>query len=307
MSTHQTAKTLYVQSPTIPDTKYAYRRLGTSTPGTPPLLILTHFRGVMDTFDPLLVNTLSSNRRVILFDYAGVGLSTGKAATTVRESANHILEFLSLIHEPKIDILGFSLGGIVAQLIALNADPAKLVIRKLILAGTTPSAGEGILSSPNEEDVNKWAGAQNVDVNAFKVLFFPQNKEGDDAAEQWFARIHERNTFTSGEDKVATWLSQGYADGAVGLQAQVSQLQHWGSLEGSEGLNGSFARLGELTGAEVLVVNGHDDYMIPTVNSFVLQQKLPNGHLIVYPNSGHGAIFQYASLFSKHAQLFLGA
>ncbi|KAK3990698.1 alpha/beta-hydrolase [Cladorrhinum sp. PSN332] len=309
MTTHQTARTLYT-SPTPSGTTFAYRRLGTpSSSSSTPLLILTHFRGVTDKFDPLLINLLSASRPVIQVDYSGVGLSTGPVAKSVKQSAADILAFLSLIDEKEVDILGFSLGGMVAQLVALNAPQSGLGIkvRKLILAGTTPSAGPGVEATTNT-DVGQWAGGQNVVIEAFKVLFFPQTKEGDVAAEQWWDRIGERGELNKLKgEKTATWLSDGYLDGAVGLKGQLEQLGKWGSVEGSEGEEGSFARLGELVDVPVLVVNGHDDYMTPTANSFTVQQKLPNAQLIVYPNSGHGAIFQYATQFAKDALLFLGA
>ncbi|KAK0717698.1 Alpha/Beta hydrolase protein [Lasiosphaeria miniovina] len=246
MATHQTAKTQYVSTPR--GTKFAYRRLGTS--GGTPLVVLTHFRGVMDKLDPELVNALAAQRAVVLVDYAGVGLSTGAVATTVRQAADDVAEFLGLVGAREVDVLGFSLGGYVAQLLALNT--------------------------------------------------------GSDAAGvRWWARVHERSRATSGEEPAA-WLSEGYVDGAAGLKAQVAQIAGYAAPETSQGLDGSYERLPEL-GIPVLVVNGHDDYMIPTANSFVLQQRLPNAQLVVYPDSGHGALFQYASLFAKHAVLFLEA
>ncbi|KAK3358011.1 Alpha/Beta hydrolase protein [Lasiosphaeria hispida] len=300
MSSHQTAKTRYVN--TTHGTKFAYRRLGTSS-GT-PLIVLTHFRGVMDKFDPLLINTLAASRTVVTVDYAGAGLSTGEVASTIKQSADDILEFLGLIGETEVDVLGFSLGGMVAQLVALNADPARVRVRKLILAGTQPSAGEGIVESPNT-DVGTWAGVQNVTVEGFQTLFFPKSREGAAANLQWWDRLNERSVATSGEEP-ATWLSEGYLDGGKGLQAQGGQIGSWASPEASEGLEGSFARLATLK-IPVFVANGHDDYMVPTVNSFVLQQKVPNGQLIVYPNSGHGFLFQYVALFAQHTLLFLEA
>jgi len=266
MSTHQTAKTQYAS--TDRGTRYAYRRLGTGF-GT-PLLILTHFRGVMDKFDPLLVNTLAATRSVILVDYAGAGLSLpGEVAMTVKQSADDIIEFLGMIQEAEVDILGFSLGGMVAQLVALNADPAVLKVRKLILAGTQSSGGEGVLQSPNAEDVNLHAGAKDITIETFQTLFFPKIKEGKVASEQWWARIHERSALTSGEEgEPATWLSNGYLDGAVGLQAQSAQLASFGNPETSQGLEGSLLRLGELR-MPVLVANGH-------VSSAVWSQSRPS-------------------------------
>ncbi|KAK4153780.1 Alpha/Beta hydrolase protein, partial [Chaetomidium leptoderma] len=234
---------------------------------------------------------LSQHRSLILVDYVGVGLSTeGPAAgvaTTVRQSAADVLSFLDLIGEREIDVLGFSLGGMVAQLVALNADPARLRVRKLILAGTTPSMGEGVLRSKNA-DVFDVAGAKDVGIETFKTLFFPPSREGLAATEQWWARIHERSEVTSGE-KPATWLSQGYADGAQGLKAQSQQLAAWMTVEGTMGEEGSFDRLSGLD-IPVLVVNGN---------------KLPNAQLIIYANSSHGGIFQYVSDFAQHVVSFL--
>ncbi|KAL2126155.1 hypothetical protein VTI74DRAFT_1586 [Chaetomium olivicolor] len=300
MSTHQTAKTLYVT--TSGGTKFAYRRLGTS-PGT-PLLILTHLRGVMDKYDPLLINTLARRRSLILVDYAGVGLSTGTVATTVRQSAADIITFLGLIGEREVDVFGFSIGGMVAQMVALNAPVENLNVRKLILAGTTPSMGEGVLRSPHI-DVLEIAGARDVTIESFKTLFFNKTREGVNAAEQWWARIHERSASTSGEEP-ATFLSQGYADGAKGLKAQSNQIGKWMTDDGSVPEEGSYHRLADLM-IPVLVANGHDDYMVPTANSFTLQQKLPNAELVIYPNSSHGGIFQYAERFAQHALSFLAA
>lgn len=328
MTTHQTAPTLRVSTPSG-STTFAYRRLGTATGA--PLLILTHFRGVMDKYDPSLINALAQSRRLILVDYAGVGLSIpGTVATSTRQSAADILTFLELIGEREIDVMGFSLGGVIAQLVALNADPAVTRVRKVILAGTTPSAGEGVKRTANADTFDV-AGAKEVGVETFKTLFFLKNGVGDAAAEQWWARIHERGVATSGEEP-ATWLSQGYADGAVGLKAQSAQTASWMTEEGSKGDAGSYGRLPGLE-IPVLVVNGHvsvpetmrsrsaprrqrveadmillqDDYMVPTFNSYTMQQRLPNAQLIIYPNSGHGAIFQYSTHFAQQVLTFLSS
>ena len=255
MSTAQTAKTRHVTAPS--GTKYAYRRLGVTCPGI-PLVILTHFRGVMDKFDPLLLNLLASHRSLITVDYSGVGLSTGRLATSIRDSAADILEFLAAIGEKEIDLLGFSLGGMVAQLVALNADPAAIKIRKLILAGTTSSAGEGVVASENEEDVGVVGSVKEVDIETFRTLFFPKNREGEIALQAWWERIHERK---GGDDDdgvvaVATFVSQGYADGAEGLRSQGEMIAKWATPDASRGLDGSYDRLGEL-GIPVLVANGN--------------------------------------------------
>ncbi|KAF4345181.1 nadph2 dehydrogenase [Fusarium beomiforme] len=299
MSTQQTAKTQYVKSPS--GVTFAYRQIG-NTSGI-PLVLLTHFRGTMDKWDPLIVNSLAKNRRVITVDYAGVGLSTGEVATSIRQSAADITHFVELIGESEIDLLGFSIGGYVGQMVALNADPSKVKVRKLILAGTGTSYGPDLVYSKNK-DVGSVAGVKEVDINVFKTLFFPKNPEGDAAAEAWWKRIHERDASTSGEE-ASLWLSFGYKDGAKGLMGQVTQGHDFTeSAEKSRGEDGAYDRLGDLK-IPVLVANGSNDYMIPTPNSYLIYQKVPNSQLILYPNSGHGFLFQFAPTFVKHVETFL--
>ncbi|KAJ4128020.1 hypothetical protein NW768_008304 [Fusarium equiseti] len=299
MSTQQTAKTQYVQSPH--GTKFAYRQIGAAL-GT-PLVVLTHFRGTMDKWDPLVINTLASKRRVITVDYAGVGLSTGEVANSIRQSAVDITHFIELIKEPEVDLLGFSIGGYVAQMVALNSDPNKVKIRKLILAGTGTSHGEDLALSPND-DVGAVAGVKDVNIDVFKTLFFHKNPEGDAAAEAWFRRIHERKESTCGEE-VSEWLSNGYKDQGKGIKGQATQGHSFTmSADTSRGEEGAYDRLSEIK-IPVLVANGNNDYMIPTSNSYFIYQRVPNGQLILYPNSGHGFLFQYATTFVRHVELFL--
>lgn len=253
MSTHQTAKTQYVDAPN--GARFAYRRIGTE-PGI-PLVLLIHLRATMDKWDPLLVNTLAAGRTVILVDYAGVGFSTGEVATTIRKSAEDITQFLKLIGETEVDILGFSIGGYVAQLIALNADPSKLRVRKLILAGTGTSSGPDVPASPND-DVGAVATCPEPTVDTFKTLFFPKNSVGDAAAEAWWVRLHERGPATSGE-KLSQWLSFGHKDQGNGMMAQIAQLQNIAQAETTKGLDGAYDRLHELK-MPVLIAQGYVRY-----------------------------------------------
>ncbi|RFN49903.1 hypothetical protein FIE12Z_5802 [Fusarium flagelliforme] len=299
MSTQQTAKTQYVQSSN--GAKFAYRQIGAAL-GT-PLVVLTHFRGTMDKWDPLVINTLATKRRIITVDYAGVGLSTGEVANSIRQSAADISQFIGLIKEPEVDLLGFSIGGYVAQMVALNSDPNKVKIRKLILAGTGTSHGKDLALSPND-DVGAVAGVKDVNIDVFKTLFFHKNPEGDAAAEAWWGRIHERKESTCGEE-VSEWLSSGYKDQGKGIKGQATQGHTFTmSADTSRGEEGAYDRLSEIK-IPVLVANGNNDYMIPTSNSYLIYQRVPNGQLILYPNSGHGFLFQYASTFAKHVELFL--
>lgn len=257
MSSHQTAKTQYVVRPN--GEKYGYRRLGTGF-GT-PLLCLIHFRGVMDKWDPLLINNIAAHRQVILFDYAGVGKSTGKVASTVRQSADNVVEFLALLGEKEVDILGFSIGGYIAQVVALNTDPTVIKIRKLILTGTAASAGPDTVTTPYE-DVGQWGGQPNITLEIFQVLFFPNTREGKLASESWWQRIHERNVSTSGEEP-SKWLSEGYADGGNGVKAQGQLIQAFKVVETSQGVEGSYDRLAQLD-ISVLVANGHVSFPLWT-------------------------------------------
>ncbi|KAJ4286362.1 hypothetical protein N0V88_008068 [Collariella sp. IMI 366227] len=161
--------------------------------------------------------------------------------------------------------------------------------------------GEGVLRSPNKEMLQV-AGSRDVKLESFKTLFFDKTAQGINAADQWWARIDERSPQTPGEEP-ATFVTQGYADGAKGLKAQANQLRTWMTDDGSV----PEVSYGRLTGLEipVLVPNGYnqDDYMVPTANSLTLQQKLPNAELVIYPNSSPGGIF-HSMRAVFHAMLF---
>lgn len=148
----------------------------------------------------------------------------------------------------------------VAQLVALNADSTTLRVRRLILAGTAPSAGEGVVAAPEAARVAEVGGTKDVGLETFKVLFFPRTEEGEAAAEAWWVRIHEREVAMEGREEVATWVSQGYVDGAEGLKAHGSQVGKWAGKETTRGREGSFERLGGL-GVPVLVANGHVSFL----------------------------------------------
>jgi pimeloyl-ACP methyl ester carboxylesterase len=252
MSTQQTAKTRYV---THPDrTKFAYRRIGATT-GT-PLLVLMHFRGTMDHWDPILINTIATDRNVILYDYQGVGRSIpGVVRSTINEMAADVLKFLALIGVTKIDILGFSIGGMVAQLIALNNDTKLLEIRKLVLCGTCPSAGPDIQATTNGAGVAEHSGAKRVELSDVATLFFPSSKEGEYAAEGYWDRMHERRVACSGEER-AQYLSHDLLDGGEGMTNMLSALTKFLTAETSQGYDGSYNRLSELK-MPVLIANGH--------------------------------------------------
>jgi pimeloyl-ACP methyl ester carboxylesterase len=206
----------------------------------------------MDKWDPLLVNSIAASRPVILVDYVGVGLSTGTAANSFRKWADDMIQFLSLIDVKEVDLLGMSLGGFVIEMMALNADPNKLKVRKLILCGTGASIGPRIETTPNVYTTD--SNVKDLELPNFKVLFFPPNSVGEKAAEEWWSRIHERNESTSGETP-SNWLSQGFKDNAAGMKAQGEALEKWFNPETSRGLEGSYGRLEKLD-IPVLIANG---------------------------------------------------
>ncbi|KAE8445247.1 hypothetical protein EG329_013619 [Mollisiaceae sp. DMI_Dod_QoI] len=300
MTTHQTAKTQFV---TVKDIKFAYRRFGNATTNKIPLLFLVHFRGTMDFWDPLLINTVAAQRPVILLDNAGVGQSSGSVDDTFPKMAAHVLDFLSALDIKKVDILGFSMGGYYAPLVHLNG-PAGLV-HHLIIAGSGTSSGEGVLENSEErnEGVKTNAAAAQVAVENFEWLFFGPTESSRAAARAWWGRIHERNKSTSGEER-SELVSTGYADGGAGL---TNMLNAFGKFVDPElRAEASYDRLGDIH-IPVLIGQGKDDRMIPTVNSFVMQQKMPNATLKIFPDSGHGFLYQFAEEFADDINRFLDA
>lgn len=256
MSTQQTAKTQYVQAPN--GTKYAYRRIGGTT-GT-PLLFLGHFRSTMDHWDPILINTIAKSRNIILYDYPGAGRSTGPVASTIRQMAADVHTFLELIEIKEIDVLGFSIGGMVTQLVGLNA-PSTINVRKLVLCGTGPSAGADMVHTPNMAGVMEHSGAKHMELPQMRILFFPMTKEGEDAAKGYWERIHERGVESSGEEHVK-FLSDGLLDGGNGMNTMRNGITEFFTPETSQGLNGSYERLEDLK-MPVLIANGHVSSISP--------------------------------------------
>lgn len=291
--THQTVPTQHVTSPTTSVT-YAYRSLGpNANSGLPPVLFLIHFRGTMDYWDPLLINTVAKSRPVLLLDNAGVGKSTGSVPDTIKAMAAHVNAFLDALDVKQVDLFGFSMGGMIAQLVAL--DQATPRVRKLIIAGSGPSHGEGVTEHPASRavEVGRLAGKPEPKYDdGFDTLFFAPSATSQAAGKAWYERIFERNTATSGEER-STLVSTGYADGAAGLKAMSAAGQKFRSDDEKDRADGSWDRLGEIS-IPVLILQGKDDFMIPTVNSFAMQQKLADARLKFWPDSGHGFLYQFA-------------
>ena len=261
---------------------YAYRRLGEPSASAPPLVSFQHFRGNLDNWDPALVDALARTREVILFDNAGVGGSTGTVPRTVTAMAHDALSFIEGLELREIDVLGYSLGGYVAQELVLIRPR---LVRRIVLAGTGPQGGEDMHGFKDEMFVhaNREApGAEDV-----LALFFERSEtsvaKGKEYLQRIFTRTDERDTRATLEVR----------------DAQLDAITTWGIPDASM-LN----RLAGIT-QPVLVANGDNDRMVPTKNSHVLAERLPNARLKIYPDAGHGFLFQYPAEFADEAERFL--
>ncbi|KAF3802761.1 2-hydroxymuconate semialdehyde hydrolase [Colletotrichum gloeosporioides] len=283
MSTLQAAETQFV---TFNGVRVAFRRFGKQS--QVPLLYINHLRGSMDTLDPLLFNAISKNREVIVYDSFGIGHSDGQVPESTAAMAAIAAGLLVAIAVEKADVIGFSMGGGVAQILAWDYPH---LVRKLVLAGTQSAIGEGVVLPPKE--VLESAGANNDEPPTLEDmlrLFFFSSDSSLAIGRQWWNRIHERQV--TGEER------KGYLVGP-GARSQLTAIFSF-SLNSS-----NFDRLKDIK-APTLVTNGHNDIMSPTPNSFTLQQNLSNAQLIIYPDAGHGHLFQVPELYAQHLDLFLG-
>jgi pimeloyl-ACP methyl ester carboxylesterase len=274
--THETAKTEYIEAGGV---RYAYRRFG--RPSGTPLVFCHRFRGTMDDWDPAVTNGFAREREVILFDNAGVGLSTGEIPGNVRPMADHLITFLEGLGLSEADLLGFSMGGYVVQFAALKSPQ---LFRRLILAGTGPGGGERYV--PGAPEIRPMASRPVLGLEEQQFLFFTTSDSSKAASEAYWQRLKSR----VGEIEPPVLQD--------GIKAQLQALVAW--AQGDSAYN----RLGEIK-QPALVANGSNDVMVPTVNSFTMAQLLPNAQLIIYPDSGHGFLFQYPELFVDHALRFL--
>lgn len=255
----------------------AYRRLGDER--KPVLLFLNHLAATLDNCDPAIMDGFAKSYSVIAIDYRGVGKSTGKPRRTIEEMADDVINFVEAMNLSNIRLLGFSLGGFVAQQVLLKA-PNLCV--KAILAGTGGAGGKGI---SRVGLVTYWDMLRGLFTfrDPKYYLFFPMIAEGKTAARDFLKRIKRR---TECDDPIRLYA----------FQAQLSAISLWGKRSQDD--------LSKVH-IPVWVVNGDSDRMVPTLNSYDLAKRIPGAQLTIYPNAGHGGIFQYHILFVKEGLKFL--
>lgn len=276
-----TAPTLFL---TVKNEKYAYRRFGNGP--TLPLLLLQHFMGTLDNWDPAVTDPLALRGEVILFESAGLGRSSGKVPETVAGMAQHALAFLDGLGLDTCDVLGFSLGGMVAQQMVLDRPS---IFRRMMLVGTAARGGQDIM---HLEKPSLAKFLQDPSLKGYSVLqkiFFAPTVASHAAGESFVNRLMERK-----ED-------QEPVSGAEVAQAQVMAFRDWEKFTGKR-----FADLAAIR-QPTLVVNGIHDEMIPISNSYSLVENLPNAVLLAYPDSGHGSLFQFHESFTQQAKAFLAS
>jgi pimeloyl-ACP methyl ester carboxylesterase len=264
--------------------RYAYRRFGTSSGR--PLLFLQHFTGTLDNWDPAVTDPIASGREVILFDNAGIGRSTGDVPQTMAEMAKHVFAFLDGIRLTNCDVLGFSLGGVIAQQMAQD-QPS--IFRRMILVGTAPRGGEDIMHLEKPSLAKHIQDPQNRGYAVLQTIFFAPTATSQAAGAAFIARLMERK-----EDREPP-------SGPNVGSAQIAAFREWEHYTGE--------RFADLKGIPhpTLVVQGFNDEMIPVRNSYWLAENLPNAVLLAYPDAGHGSLFQHSKSFTKNAAAFLSS
>ena len=257
---------------------FAYRELGPDT--GMPVIFLHHLMAVLDDWDPRVIDGIAAQRRVIAFDNRGVGASGGSVPDTIEEMGRDAIAFIRALRLKKVDLLGFSLGGGVAQMVALQAPD---LVRRMILAGTGPRGGGGI-DEINRIAVVAYLKAALTWSDARNFLFFPRTPEGKRAARDYFAALKERI-----KDR----------DQPISLQARRAQLAAIKAAGLSE--PDDLSRITQ----PVLVANGDHDLMVASSLSANMAHRLPNAKLTIYPDSGHGGVFQHHQAFVREVINFL--
>src|ERR1700736_6050450 len=278
--THQTAPPQFVEASGI---RFAYRRFGKAN-GV-PLVFNQHYLGTMDYWDPTVTDGLARDREVILFNNAGVSSSSGEVPTTLAQMGANAIAFIKALGLKHVDLFGFSIGGMVAQEIVLQAPD---LVRRLIVDGTGPRGGQG-MELLTQAAARLFGATYDPPEDVWLAVKFSPSAAGQAAGREYLRRTHLRQEGRDPEvnDKVSP--------------AQVEAMGKWGVQQ-----KGSYDYLKTIK-QPTLVVNGSNDVNIPRVNSFIIQQNMPNAQLIIYPHSNPGAHHAYPGLFVDHAVLFFNA
>jgi pimeloyl-ACP methyl ester carboxylesterase len=277
---HQTAPTQFVEADGI---RFAYRRFGNAA-GV-PLVFNQHFTGTMDHWDPAVTDGFARDREVILFNNAGVSSSSGEVPTRIAQMGADAVAFIKALGLAQVDVLGFSIGGFVAQEIALQAPD---LVRRLVLVGTGPRSGEGMATlTPEAQEI--FGATYDEPDHLWLRVHFTQSEQSQAAGRAFLTRFRRRTENRDPE------VNEHVAP------AEIEAIGEWGASR-----ERPFEYLKSIR-QPTLVVNGGKDVIIYAVNSFILQQHLPDAELILYPDANHGSQYQYPALFVADATRFLDA
>jgi pimeloyl-ACP methyl ester carboxylesterase len=272
--THETVPTQFVQAGNV---QFAYRRFGPRT--AVPLLLCNYFAANMDDWDPKVTDGLAAGHDVILFDYPGIGRSSGETPSTVAALTENCVAFCRAIGLTRFNVVGFSLGGMIAQQIGAEYPD---LLRRIILLGTGPRGGEGMVF--DELSVDELDDRSALLMNAF----FTQSEASQAAGRAYMERLKSRSV---DHDAPVSKLS---------ALAELAAIREWGVIPAKD----RFAMLGKIR-QPTLIVHGAKDVVVMPINAFLLAERLPNAQLIMDPDASHGAQSQYADVFLQHVKLFL--
>ena len=258
--------------------RFAYREVGANS--DVPVVFLHHFTAVMDDWDPRIIDGIAAHHRVIAFDNRGVGATESTVPADLETMGADTISFIRALGHDKVDLFGFSVGGAVAQMVALQAPD---LVRRMVLAGSGPRGGGGIWKMPFIVG-GAYVKAFLARKDPRHFLFFPRNPEGKKAANEYFERLSERS-----HDR----------DAPISRQAALAQLRAitTGGMHAPDDLS--------VITAPVLVANGDHDLMVASELSADMARRLPDSRLIIYPNSGHGGVFQHHREFVPEVLAFL--
>ena len=275
---HQTAPTQFEETAGV---RFAYRRFG--KPGGVPLVFNMHFTGTMDHWDPLVTDGLAATREMILFNNAGISTSSGEVPTTFEEMGANAIAFIKALGLKQVDVLGFSIGGFVAQEITLQA-PA--LVRRLVLVGTGPRGGQNMATlTPEAKEI--FGATYQVPEELWLKVHFTDSEVSQAAGREFLKRFRRRTENRDPEVNETV------------APAQIEAIGKWGVQR-----EGSYEYLKTIL-QPTLVVNGDNDVIIYSINSWILQQNIPDAQLIIYPDANHGSQFQYPERFVRHVSGFL--